>query len=85
MGTRLDYMKISPDGVKALGGVYSYVKQCGLDETLVELVFLRTSEINGCAYCIDVHRATTSQPLSLLSIARLNRVLAQHLGDHCGD
>lgn len=55
MGTRLDYMKISPDGVKALGGVYSYVKQCGLDETLVELIFLRTSGINGCAYCIDMH------------------------------
>lgn len=55
MGMRLDYTKIAPDGVKALGGVYGYVKQCGLDEALVEFVFLRTSGINGCAYCIDMH------------------------------
>lgn len=52
---RLDYTKASPGGVKALGGVYAYVMQSGLDEVLVDLVYLRVSQINGCAYCLDMH------------------------------
>jgi AhpD family alkylhydroperoxidase len=55
MAARLDYTKVSPAGVKALGSVYGYVMQSGLDETLVELVYLRVSQINGCAYCLDMH------------------------------
>ncbi|EKM95714.1 hypothetical protein C211_11647 [Stutzerimonas degradans] len=55
MSERLDYAKASPGGVKALGGVYGYVTQCGLDEVLVDLVYLRISQINGCAYCLDMH------------------------------
>ncbi len=55
MSERLDYTKVSPGGVKAFGSVYSYVAQCGLDEVLVELVYLRVSQINGCAYCLDMH------------------------------
>lgn len=55
MSERLDYTKVSPGGVKALGGVYHYVAQCGLDEVLLELVYLRISQINGCAYCLDMH------------------------------
>jgi len=46
---------ISPGGIKALGGVYGYVAQCGLDARLVDLVYLRVSQINGCAYCLDMH------------------------------
>ncbi|WP_454736186.1 carboxymuconolactone decarboxylase family protein [Cupriavidus necator] len=52
---RLDYTKASPGGVKAFGSVYGYVMQSGLDDVLVELVYLRVSQINGCAYCLDMH------------------------------
>jgi AhpD family alkylhydroperoxidase len=52
---RLDYNKASPGGVKALGGVYGYVMQSGLEDVLVDLVYLRVSQINGCAYCLDMH------------------------------
>lgn len=52
---RLDYAKASPGGVKAFGQVYGYITQSGLDEVLVELVYLRVSQINGCAYCLDMH------------------------------
>ncbi|QHM71116.1 carboxymuconolactone decarboxylase family protein [Mixta intestinalis] len=55
MSQRIDYTKTSPAGVKALGGVYAYIAQCGLDNTLVELVYLRVSQINGCAFCLDMH------------------------------
>jgi AhpD family alkylhydroperoxidase len=52
---RLDYNKIAPNGVKALGGVYGYVMQSGLPAVLVDLVYLRISQINNCAYCLDMH------------------------------
>jgi AhpD family alkylhydroperoxidase len=55
MTTRLDYVAASPSGVKALGAVYSHVLKSGLPEPLVTLVYLRVSQINGCAYCIDLH------------------------------
>jgi AhpD family alkylhydroperoxidase len=41
--------------VKALGGVYGYVMQSGLPAELVELVYLRVSQINNCAYCLTMH------------------------------
>jgi AhpD family alkylhydroperoxidase len=55
MTQRLDYTKIAPNGVKALGGVYGYIMQSGLPNELVDLVYLRVSQINGCAYCLDMH------------------------------
>jgi AhpD family alkylhydroperoxidase len=55
MSQRLDYTRIAPAGVKALGGVYGYVMQSGLPAALVELVYLRVSQINNCAYCLDMH------------------------------
>ena len=55
MSKRLDYNQIAPNGVKALGGVYGYVMQSGLSAELVELVYLRISQINNCAYCLDMH------------------------------
>jgi AhpD family alkylhydroperoxidase len=55
MGKRLDYNQIAPAGVKALGGIYGYVMQSGLPATLVDLVYLRVSQINNCAYCLDMH------------------------------
>ena len=55
MTLRLDYTALSPSGVKALGGVYGHIAQSGLSHSLVNLVYLRISQINGCAYCIDMH------------------------------
>jgi AhpD family alkylhydroperoxidase len=55
MGNRLDYAKASPEGYKAFGGVYVYLQKCGLSKELIDLVYLRVSQINGCAYCIDMH------------------------------
>ncbi|MDX3905132.1 MAG: carboxymuconolactone decarboxylase family protein [Pigmentiphaga sp.] len=55
MSQRLDYSKIAPGGVAALGSVYSYVMKSGLSHTLVDLVYLRISQINNCAYCLDMH------------------------------
>lgn len=55
MTKRLDYAQIAPAGVKALGGVYSYIMQSSLPPVLVDLVYLRVSQINNCAYCLDMH------------------------------
>jgi AhpD family alkylhydroperoxidase len=51
----MNYETAAPRGMKALGSVYGYVSQCGLPTTLIELVYLRVSQLNGCAYCIDMH------------------------------
>lgn len=55
MMQRMDYNAATPAGMKALGGVYAHILQSGLPKTLVDLVYLRVSLINGCAYCIDMH------------------------------
>ena len=55
MSKRLDYNQIAPAGAKALGGVYGYVLQSGLPPVLVDLVYLRISQINNCAYFLDMH------------------------------
>jgi AhpD family alkylhydroperoxidase len=55
MSQRLDYVAVAPGGMKALAGVRAYVSHGGLPELLIHLVYLRVSQINGCAYCIDLH------------------------------
>jgi AhpD family alkylhydroperoxidase len=55
MSSRVDYGKTSPDGMAAMRGLENYVRQCGLDPALLELVRLHASQINGCAYCVDMH------------------------------
>jgi len=55
MTQRIDYQKLSTPGLRALGGVYMYIANSGLPKALIDLVFLRASQINGCAYCIDMH------------------------------
>jgi AhpD family alkylhydroperoxidase len=55
MEARLDFRKTSPEADKAMNGLHVYVRNCGLDHTLLELVKLRASQINGCAHCIDMH------------------------------
>jgi AhpD family alkylhydroperoxidase len=54
MTQRMDYEAVTPAGVKALDNVYSYVFQSGLPKALLDLVYLRVSQINGCAY-MDMH------------------------------
>jgi AhpD family alkylhydroperoxidase len=55
MHPRLDYTKPAPDGLKAVLGVEKYLRGCGLEHSLLELVKMRASQINGCAYCLDMH------------------------------
>ena len=52
---RIDYAKVSPEGYKAFAGVYGTVQRSGLSRELVDLAYLRVSQVNGCAYCIDMH------------------------------
>lgn len=55
MEQRLNYSKSAPEGIEILQKLESYIKKAGLEPNLVELVKLRASQINGCAYCIDMH------------------------------
>ena len=55
MKQRLDYSKAAPEGVEILRQLEHYLIKAGLEPDLMELVKLRASQINGCAYCIDMH------------------------------
>jgi AhpD family alkylhydroperoxidase len=55
MTQRLDYRTIAAAGMKAFDEVHGYVRKSGLPKVLIDLVYLRISQINGCAYCIDMH------------------------------
>jgi AhpD family alkylhydroperoxidase len=56
MSDRLNYNTLAPAAMKALGGVHVYLhSQADLPKNLIDLAYLRTSQINGCAYCIDMH------------------------------
>jgi AhpD family alkylhydroperoxidase len=81
MSVRIDYTKVAPAGVKALGGVYGYILQSGLADVLIELVYLRISQINGCAYCLDQHtrvlqkKGVKVEKLALVQVWREAEVL----------
>ncbi|HJT68623.1 MAG TPA: carboxymuconolactone decarboxylase family protein [Terriglobales bacterium] len=55
MKHRIDYDSVAPEAVKAQLGVETYVQRSGLERPLLELIKLRASQINGCAYCVDMH------------------------------
>lgn len=55
MEQRIDFYKASPDAIKALIALEAAVIKLGLEAPLLELVKLRTSQINGCAFCVDLH------------------------------
>jgi AhpD family alkylhydroperoxidase len=57
MSQRLDFYKSSPEAIKAMMGLEHRVSKSGLEKPLIELVRLRASQINGCAYCMDMHSA----------------------------
>ncbi len=55
MSQRIDYAATAPDGYRAMAGLERYVRSSGLEPRLLELVKIRASQINGCAFCIDMH------------------------------
>jgi AhpD family alkylhydroperoxidase len=55
MEPRLDYRKAWPEALRAMMNLQGVINHSGLERSLVNLVYLRTSQINGCAYCIDMH------------------------------
>jgi AhpD family alkylhydroperoxidase len=73
---RLAYGKASPGAVRAMRGLQTHLDESGLEHSLLELVKLRASQINGCAYCVDMHTkdaralGETEQRLYCLSVWR---------------
>lgn len=57
MSERIDYYHVAPDAVKSMLPLEGYVNKSGLEKSLLELIKLRASQINGCAYCVDLHVA----------------------------
>ncbi len=55
MQPRLEYDKVAPGAMKAMAALDQYNKHSGLEPSLRELVKVRASQLNGCAYCIDMH------------------------------
>jgi len=55
MNPRIDYRKFSPDALQAMLALEKHLAACGLDHKLIHLLKLRASQLNGCAYCIDMH------------------------------
>ena len=55
MEARLDYTKASPEAFKAMVQMEGVVRRSGIDPKLLELIKIRASQLNGCAYCIDMH------------------------------
>ena len=76
MSTRIDYDKVAPAAFRAMYGLERYVHGCGLEASLLELVKMRASQINGCAFCLDMHSkdaragGETEQRLYLLNAWR---------------
>lgn len=55
MEARFDYAKVAPGAYRAMAGLEHYLHESGLEESLLHLMKLRASQINGCAYCLDMH------------------------------
>ncbi len=55
MTPRFDYIEVAPEAVKAMLGLSHCLEKSGLERSLVDLVCMRASQINGCAYCLDMH------------------------------
>lgn len=55
MKERLNYAKVAPDALKAMLELEKYVAASGLERSLYELVKTKASQLNGCAYCLDMH------------------------------
>src|SRR5712691_2942104 len=55
MKSRFNYAEAAPGAYKAMLGLEQYLHECGLEESLIHLIKLRASQLNGCAYCLDMH------------------------------
>lgn len=55
MKARIRYAKVAPGAFEAMDALDRYVQECGLEKPLLLLIQLRASQINGCAYCLDMH------------------------------
>ncbi len=55
MNKRINLSKVSPEAYEAMIGLESYIAKSGLDKNLYELIKTRASQLNGCAYCINMH------------------------------
>ena len=55
MKARIDGLKVAPGILEAMLGIEKYLRKSGLDHTLLNFIYLRASQINGCAYCLDMH------------------------------
>jgi AhpD family alkylhydroperoxidase len=55
MKPRIDFTRVSPKVLQAMYGLQNTVNNSGLERPLLELVKMRASQINGCAYCLDMH------------------------------
>ena len=55
MKERINYSTAAPGAYKAMLGLERYLHECGLELPLIHLIKLRVSQINGCAYCLDMH------------------------------
>jgi AhpD family alkylhydroperoxidase len=55
MEPRINYAKVARGAYEAMLGLEKYLNRCGLEESLLNLIKLRASQINGCAYCLDMH------------------------------
>ena len=55
MEPRIHYAKVAPLAYHAMLGLEKYLQECGLEERLMHLMKMRASQINGCAYCLDMH------------------------------
>lgn len=61
MEPRLNFYKAGPDAIKAIVGLENRIAKSGLEKSLIELVRLRASQINGCAYCVDLHSSDAAK------------------------
>lgn len=84
MSSRVSYVKAAPGTYRAMLGLEDYIHGCGLEPDLLDLVRLRASQLNGCAYCLDMHakdaraRGETEQRLYLLDAWREAPFYSEH-------
>lgn len=83
MEERINFAKVSPGAVHHLLGLEKYLHDCGLELPLLDLIKLRVSQINGCAYCLDMHwkdlRAEGENEQRLYSLDARERVMGHRL------
>jgi AhpD family alkylhydroperoxidase len=76
MKPRMNFYQAAPDTIKALNALETHIQSTGLEKSLIELVKIRASQINGCAFCINMHtedarkRGETEQRIYLLNAWR---------------